>query len=541
MSGNGTFWNDLLPLRWYWSLLILLIFGGVCIAIGYTSFDNQIGAAIEAGCLAMLGLVLARGFIALLLHVAPPQDTAAGRNASALILLGFMFFPPIILIEIVVWICKRRFFSSRIGLLTIATVVGAFTGFMDGGRQIHRASGLFPFPLDVTWGLSGTCNGAFLHCYNLIDTTYQDSEHGPRDDTHQYEKGFAFEENPVFTQGSVMSNYQAKERMFSHELLHAYQNRFWGPLYTLSAVMWMATALLPGLLVGLVVGAGGDGVRLWSYENNPHETLAYVLGGSRNTKDREEAEELMLWPASVWIMASTVFYLHMVLFLTRVISTVWVRGQVFSPWNAFEFVRCIAPLFVAAGNLTIWMAILGTKAGAVYGGILAVIGWLACFPPALGDKVTASVVMRIYKIMLAWSSLTMPLCWPGHALGLLAFMREVWSGRTSFDARTMNVRVVGGWLGRRTARGVTLGMFSFHNPERLTTSTLLHQSGHVLNHAAFGFFHLVFQFICLGNRHTMWERLAESHVPRGNRKTDAYDQDEDWPRLRQWGPGATSY
>lgn len=539
MSGNGTFWRDFAPIGW-WSLLVLAAFGLMCGVLGYFLFDG-VGPGVEAGCLAMLGLVLARGFIALLLHFAPPYGTAAGRNARGLILIGFMFFPPLILIEIVVWLFRWRFFSTRIGLLTIASVVGAFTGFVDGGRQIHRASGLFPFPLDVTWGLSGTCNGVFLHCYNLVDTEYQDSEHGPRDDTHQYEKGFSFEEDPVFTQGSVMSNYQAKERMFSHELLHAYQNRFWGPLYTVGAVMWMTTALVPGLLVGAVVGAGGDGVRLWSYENNPHETIAYVLGGSRNTKDREEAEALMLWPAAVWIMASLVFYLHQVLFLVRTTISVWVRGQLFRPWNAFEFIRCLAPVFVAAGNLTIWMAILGPQAGAVYGGIIATLGWLSCFPPALSDKVAASLPMRVYKSVLAWASLAMPLSWPGHALGLVAFLCAVWGGRVSFDARTMNLRIIGGWLGGLTTRGVTIGMFSFHNPTRLTTSTLLHQSGHVLNHAAFGFIHLIFQFICLGNRNTMWERLAESHVPRGNRRIDAYDQDDDWPRLRMWGPGATAY
>jgi len=173
--------------------------------------------------------------------------------------------------------------------------------------------------------------------------------------------------------------------------------------------------------------------------------------------------------------------------------------------------------------------------------LVAAIGWLACFPSALGDKAATSKPMRVYKILLAWASLAMPLSWPRHTLGFLAFLRDVWGGRTSFDARTMNVRVIGGWLGRRTARGFTLGMFSFHNPERLSTSTLLHQSGHVLNYAAFGFIHLVFQCICLGNRNSMWERLAESHVPSGNRRIDAYDQDDDWPRLRMWGPGAVVY
>lgn len=534
MSGNGTFWRDLAPIGW-WSLIVLLVFGLLCGVIGYFVFggDNA-GEGVEAGCLAMLGLVLARGFIAMLLHFAPAQDTSAGKNAAGIILLGFMFFPLFILVEIIVWICGRRFFSTRIGLLTIASIIGAFTGFMDGGRQIHRASGLFPFPIDVTWGLSGSCNATFVHCFNFAAGTYREST---RDDSHEYTDGFRIEDTAVFTQGSVISNY--RPALHDHELFHTYQNRLWGPLYTVGYLLWMLFTLIPGLLVGLVVGVGAGGVRIWTYENNPHEAIAYLLGGNRTASGADEA--IMLWSPPIWIMASLVFYLHTTLFLIRIFARVWVYGQVFRVWNLFELMRCILPAIIAAGNLAIWMKLVEGTGGMVIGGIVGSIGWLACFAPVLSNPMTASLAMRIYKLVLAWSSLLMPLSWPGHALGLLTFLCGNWGSGRRFYWNTMNLAVSGGWLGRLTRRGVTLGAFSFHNPERLTTSTLLHQSGHALNHAAYGFVHLCFQFICLGNRETMWERLAESHVPLGNRRFDAYDQDDDWPRLRMWGPGAVGY
>src|SRR3954466_14536688 len=133
MSGNGTFWRDLAPLRW-WSLAVLLVFGLACGVGGYFAFGaDSAGKGVEAGCLAMLGVVLARGFVSLMVHFAPAQDTSAGQNAAILVFLGFFFFPPFVLAEIVVWLCRRRFFSSRLGLLTMASVVGGFTGFMDGG------------------------------------------------------------------------------------------------------------------------------------------------------------------------------------------------------------------------------------------------------------------------------------------------------------------------------------------------------------------------------------------------------------------------
>jgi hypothetical protein len=535
MPAQGTFWRYFAPIGW-WSLLVLLVFGGVMMVVGWFAFGaDSAGEAVEAGCLSMLGAVLARGFIALLLHFAPSDDSAAGRNATRLTMLGF-FLCPLVIIEIIVWICRRRFFATRIGLLTMATVIGAFTGFMDGGRQIHRLSGLFPFPFDVTWGLSGTANATFVHLIDFGAGTYVDT---PRDDTHQYTGGMRIEPNAVFTQGSVMSNF--RPALQDHELFHAYQNRFWGPLYTFSYLLWMLITLLPGLLVGLVIGGGADGVRIWTYENNPHETLAYLLGGNRNTQVRTPTEALLLWTVPVWVMASLVFYLHLIFLLIRAFARTWSGGQVFRAWNILEPVRGTLPAIVAVGNLTIWMALVDGTAGVVIGGILAVIGWLSCFLPVFSDPMVANIGTRIYKLVLGWFSLLMPMCWPGHAIGLLCLLMSVWGNGFNMEWRTCNPRAIGGWIGRVTRRGITFGCVSFHNRDRLTSSTLLHESGHALSHAAYGVFHLLFQYLGIWTRDSMWERIAESHVPLGNRRFDSYDQDDDHPRLRMWGPGSTTY
>ena len=76
--------------------------------------DKDAMKGVEAGVLAIVGVVLARGFIAFLLNYAPAQDTAGGRNAGWLILLGFFFFPPFIVIEIALaLIFGVRAFSTR--------------------------------------------------------------------------------------------------------------------------------------------------------------------------------------------------------------------------------------------------------------------------------------------------------------------------------------------------------------------------------------------------------------------------------------------
>src|SRR5258708_4765263 len=164
-NGRPDFMRLWFPLGW-WCLPIVLALGVGGFLFGFfVPSGAGAGSASEAAILTMLGALLARGFLALLIRCAADPDSAAGEAALRWMFLGF-FFSPLLLIEIVVWLCGKRFLSSVQGLLLTGMLVGSFAGMMDAAYQVHRGSGAFPFPFDVTWGLSGTTNGCFLH---LVD------------------------------------------------------------------------------------------------------------------------------------------------------------------------------------------------------------------------------------------------------------------------------------------------------------------------------------------------------------------------------------
>ncbi len=525
------------PLGW-WCLPIVLALGGGGFVFGFfVPSGANLGSAFEGAALTMLGALFARGFLAMLIHFAAPPDSSAGEAALTWMFLGF-FFSPLLLIEIVVWLCGKRFLSSVQGLLLTGALVGAGAGMMDGSYQVHRGSGAFPFPFDVTWGLSGTTNGCFLH---MIDagkhiTPAQLAAGGfttTRNDSHQYNNGFAVKPTATFTEGSVMSNF--KPSVMYHEMLHTYQNRVLGPMYTISYLLWMAMAFLPAVVAGLMSGNGFNAIYAWCYVDNPFEAMAYAIGGGPGVVFP------LRWDAAMWIIVSVPFYLHVVRFLIKAAARLWWDHEVFRIWNLFEPTRGILPTIVAIGHLTVAMALLGTTAGAAVGGVLGGLVWLSCFLPVASDAFCANLAVRIYKLVLGWSSWLMPLCWPAHALGLLAFLINLPGIHAlRIDWRTGSVASIGGLLAQLPSRGFTIGGFSFVNADRLTRSRMLHEAGHALNHAAYGFLHL-FHFARFSGRESLWERMAESHVPPGLRRSDSYEQEDDWPRLRLWGPGSTSF
>ena len=68
------------------------------------------------------------------------------------------------------------------------------------------------------------------------------------------------------------------DNLYRHERTHVWQNRIFGPFYTLSYLGWMAVWVLPGLIAGSIVGAGAfQGAEKWCYFNNPWEVMAYRL------------------------------------------------------------------------------------------------------------------------------------------------------------------------------------------------------------------------------------------------------------------------
>lgn len=181
--------------------------------------------------------------------------------------------------------------------------------------------------------------------------------------------------------------------------------------------------------------------------------------------------------------------------------------------------------------------------GPVVGGILGLVNFLALFPPIARSDA--------YQGVPGWSSYFMPMSWPGHAIGLLLFVANVVPYVVTLgqvdavrirdlrvDWRTGNIFTVGGWVGNVPDRAFNFGAFSFVNTSRyiggeIAPATFEHESGHMLNNAAFGFFQAarVFEGDALNS---YWERLAESNVPPGLRGSDPTQPEPDRPRIPLW-------
>ncbi|HSI92754.1 MAG TPA: RHS repeat-associated core domain-containing protein, partial [Jiangellaceae bacterium] len=181
--------------------------------------------------------------------------------------------------------------------------------------------------------------------------------------------------------------------------------------------------------------------------------------------------------------------------------------------------------------------------GPVVGGILGVINFLALFPPIARNDV--------YQGILGWSSYLMPMSWPGHAIGLILFVVNVVPYLVTFgqvdavrirdlrvDWKTGNIFTVGGWVGQLTPRAFNMGAFSYVNTSRyiggeIAPATFEHESGHMLNNAAFGIFQATRVFEGDG-LNSYWERLAESNVPPGLRGSDPTQPEPDRPKIPLW-------
>ena len=204
--------------------------------------DTALLRAVEAGVLTFMGGFLARSFILLLLSL-------AGDTQQAGLVLGWGFFLWPGLIDTLLIVLKGApALTTPEALAWIATAVGAFTGMLAGVWGSHRWYGLgwLAFPLDVTWGLAGSTNACLLHLVNFAWAGHADAPADRRRENHRYVAGFAFKSGFAFTQGSVMSNLHLGPGtdLWGHENTHVWQNRLFGPLFTLGYLAWAAMAVL---------------------------------------------------------------------------------------------------------------------------------------------------------------------------------------------------------------------------------------------------------------------------------------------------------
>jgi len=285
-------------------MLFLLVAGVVAFAIGMGvgsfGLSDTPGAAalrgLEAALLAVIGGLLARSFIALLLSSG--QDPSAAQIA-----IGWGFFIVPGAVDSVAKLATGDVVTSPEVLLWMGTVVGAFTGMMNGCWQIHdwKGIGWLAFPLDVTWGLAGATTGSLLHIINFAWAGHGDET---RYDAHRYNSGMCFKAGFALTQGPVMSNLSdgPGAPLYHHERTHVWQNRAFGPLFSLSYLGWMAVWLIPGIIAAIVT-RDAEAIQSWCYYNNPWETWAYLVGAGPRT-----GRHPLIWGDLVILLLSIPFF-----------------------------------------------------------------------------------------------------------------------------------------------------------------------------------------------------------------------------------------
>jgi hypothetical protein len=312
-------------------LIFLGIFAGAAFLIGLLgailrddSAGSVILSAFEASMLAFTGGLLARSFISFLLWTGRDSD-----NVGLVLGWGFFLWPGAF--DTIARLFGKQYLTRPAILVWIATAVGAFTGMMDGMWQTHDwgGTGLPAYVLDETWGLAGSTNGDLLHLVNFSWGNHVVGE--TRTDAQRYQSGFAIKPGFAFTQGAVMSGNQspAGSSLFAHENTHVWQNRVFGPFYTLTYIGWMALLLIPGLIYGAVSSAGvGTGIQSWCYYNNPWETWGYAVGTSMGGLPRTDPSRgAGIWPdTAVWIVAFFFFALALLL-AGWIVYRTWFRDR----------------------------------------------------------------------------------------------------------------------------------------------------------------------------------------------------------------------
>jgi hypothetical protein len=274
--------------------------------------------AIEGALLAFIGGLVARLFIYLML-------SAGNHSPGANLMIGWAFLLWPGAIDTVARLFGGPVFTTPDTMMWIATAVGALTGLMSGIRLIYNwgAAGIPSFLLDITWGMAGSTNGCLLHLFNLLFGKHSGDE---GTEAHRYQSGFHVPGHPTFafTQGAVMSNLADSpgKPLYRHELTHVWQNRFAGPLYTMSYLGWMAVIFIPGLIAGAARAGVGQGIEQWCYFNNPWEAWGYKVqhnhgGGTRTSFGT------MVWSDALVLGISIPFFLLFLGFFAAMVSTVW--------------------------------------------------------------------------------------------------------------------------------------------------------------------------------------------------------------------------
>jgi hypothetical protein len=179
---------------------------------------------------------------------------------------------------------------SLLDLAAVAAVVGGLNGAIAGARRIHRwrtLGGVAAFVLDSTCALVTTTAALAVHALAVVQRV--PGNYVPalseRRDRHVYVRGFTMRRGFLTTIGNVVSGAsgpRCDQVVDTHEHVHVWQARWFGPLYPLLYGAWT----LLGALVGVAAWLGrGRKEKLWkvvdttAYYSNPFEFWAYSREG----------------------------------------------------------------------------------------------------------------------------------------------------------------------------------------------------------------------------------------------------------------------
>jgi hypothetical protein len=231
----------------------------------------------------------------------------------------------------VAWLFTGDVVTTPGFLLWLAMIVGAFTGMMNGLWQIHdwKGIGYLAFLLDVTWGLAGATTGMLMHLIDAIATT-----HAPetRLEAHRYLGGMRLKRDFALTQGAVMSNLttapsasgETHNTLYYHERTHVWQNRIFGPLFTLGSLIWMGIMSIPAT-IGAIALKNVHTFESMCYYNSPWETWAYLVGAGPRTgrTDDNNIPIPWIWGNLTVLGVAIPFFLGVVSLFVWIVSQVW--------------------------------------------------------------------------------------------------------------------------------------------------------------------------------------------------------------------------
>jgi hypothetical protein len=183
---------------------------------------------------------------------------------------------------------------APVGLAPVGIVIGGVNGGLAGWRQVYdwrSARGVAAFVLDSTWSLPMTAAGLVALGLGALGHPGYEPSLSRRRNRQVHRRGFVLRRGFAVTWGPVVNGAAGPDGTLSerrirlvtdHEDVHVWQARWFGPLYPLAYVGWMALA---GPAAALRWAVRRDtslasSVEAWAYYANPFEWWAYSRDAS---------------------------------------------------------------------------------------------------------------------------------------------------------------------------------------------------------------------------------------------------------------------